>query len=197
MTQTLLHRLRLAAATVIALGGVTAGTALAVAHGTTVQTAVPAGAVPGVLQTPGGGACLTQAQARAVWQSVDDRLNALELHPSLRGVDALAAGTAAAQLHQYVQQRLLDAHLTEREVQRLDSISVLQPACGNQPLTVRVYVTLVADDYLAADGHVDHRDPGVGQTSEVLESYVRTPGGWKVVTIASLVPPAASPGTSV
>ena len=197
MAGTLPHRLRVAAAAAAVLGGVTAGTALAVAHGTTVQTAVPAGAVPGVLQTPASGACVTQSQARAVWQSVDDRVNALERHPSLSGVDALAQGTAAAQLRQYVQQRLLDAHLTEREVQRLDSISVLQPACGNQPLTVRVFVTLVADDYLAADGHLDHRDPGVGQTSEVLESYVRTQSGWKVVTIATLVPPSASPGTSV
>jgi hypothetical protein len=197
MAQTLLHRLRLAAAAVLALGGVTAGTALAVAHATTTQTAVPAGAVPGVLQTPGSGACVTQAQARAVWQSVDGRVNALELHPSLSGVDAVAQGTAATQLRQYVQQRLLDQHLSEREVQRLDSLSVLQPACGSQPLTVRAYVTLVQDDYLAADGHVDHRDPGVGQTSEVLDSYVRTADSWKVVTIASLGPPSLSPGTTV
>jgi hypothetical protein len=197
MAATLRHRLRLAAAAVVALGGVTAGTALAVAHATTEQTAVPAGAVPGVLQTPGGGTCLTQAQARAVWQNVDERMTALELHPSLSGVDAVAQGTAATQLRQYLQQRLLDQHLSEREVQRLDSISVLQFACGSQPLTVRAYVTLVQDDYLAADGHVDHRDPGVGQTSEVLLSYVRTPGGWKVITIASLGAPPASPGTTV
>jgi hypothetical protein len=198
MAPTLLQRLRIATTAALTLGGVTVGAALAVAHATTAeQNAVPAGAVPGVLQTPGSGACITEAQARGVWQTVDDRVNALVLHPSTAAVAALAQGTAATQLRAYVQQRLLDQHLTEREVQRLDSISVLQPACGSQPLTVRVYVTLVQDDYLAADGHVDHRDPGVGQSSEVIESYVRTPGGWKVITIATLGTPAPSPGITV
>lgn len=176
----------------LVLGGVTAGTVLAVSHATTVQSAIPAGAVPGLVPSPAAGNCLTEVAARNVWQSVDNRLNALELHPTVAGVEGIALGSAAAQLRQYVQQRLLDQHLTEREVQRLQSLTVLQAGCGGQPLTVRASVTLVRDDYLAPDGHVDHRDPGVGQTSEVLESFVRSSGGWKVITIASLGGPAAS-----
>lgn len=197
MAKTLLQRMRLAAAGVVALGGITAGTALAVAHATTTQNVVRAGAVPGVLQTPGAGTCVAQAEARAVWQGVNTRVDALVLHPSLAAVDGVAQGTAAVQLRQYVQQRLLDQHLTEREVQRLDSLTVVQPACGSQPLTVRAAVTLVQDDYLAADGHVDQHDPGVGQASQVIESYVRTTSGWKVITIARVGQPSVSPPATV
>lgn len=196
MEGSLQRRVRVAAAAVCALGVAALGGALIVDHATATQSAVPAGAVPGVLQTPGSGACVGQAQARGVWRDVDARLDALVLHPSVAGVDAVAQGTAAVQLRAYVQQHLLDQHLTEREQSRLDSLTVVQGARGAQPLTVRAVVTLVRDDYLGAGGHVDHADPGVGQTGAVLASYVRTASGWKLVTLAHLPLPTGS-GTSV
>jgi hypothetical protein len=165
---------------------------LTASHG----SAVPAGAVPGIITTPGGGPCVDEAGARTVWNDVNARLDALVLHPDLGRIAAVAQGTAATQMQQYLQQRLIDQHLTEREQERLDSLVIVQAGCGNQPLTVRVTETLVRDDYLAADGSVDHADPGVGSASHVLESYVRSAGVWKVITISSL-DQTPNPGTIV
>jgi hypothetical protein len=189
-------RAGLAASATVALAGITLGAALAVAHVSGSKSALPAAAVPGVLQTPGAGACVNKQGAQQVWTEVSDRLDALVLHPALSGVDAVAQGTAATQMRTYIQQRLLDNHLTERERSKLDDLSVVQPACGAQPLTVRVTVTLVQDDYLAADGHVDHADPGVGQTNHLLQSYVRSGATWKLITIASL-DQSPAPGTTI
>jgi hypothetical protein len=97
-----------------------------------------------------------------------------------------------------MQQRLLDQNLTEREQSRLDDLGIVQAACGAQPLTVRVTETLLQDDYLAADGSVDHADPGVGQAAHLLQSYVRSGATWKLITIASLDPtPTPTPPTTV
>lgn len=196
MAETLVHRARLAALAATVLGGVTAGSALAVAHATAVPPALPAAAVPGVLPGPGGGACLGQAQARAVWQSVEDRIDLLLRNPAEAGVDAVAEGAAATQLRAYVQTSLLDQHLSEHQLRALTALTVLQAGCGVQPLTVRATVTLAVDDYLTPDGQVDHSDPGVGQASQVLESFVRSGAGWKVITIAPLgaaATPSAAP----
>jgi hypothetical protein len=197
MRSLLRSRVARAAASAVLLVGLTIGAAVAVGRLSGTTGVVPAGAVPGVLQTPGSGSCVARPQAEQIWTDVNARLDALVLHPSLSGVDAVAQGTAAVQTRAYIQQRLLDNHLTEREKSRLDDLSIVQPACGAQPLTVRVTATLVQDDYLAADGHVDHQDPGVGQASHLLESFVRSgAGGWKLVTIASL-DQSPSPGTVV
>jgi hypothetical protein len=179
-------RIGLAATAAVALVGATVGAAIAIAHFSGSKTTLPASSVPGVIQTPGSGACLDSAQARQVWNDVNARLDALVLHPSLAGVDAVAQGAAAVQMRQYIQQRLLDQNLTEREKARLDDLTVVQAGCGSQLLTVRVTETLIQDDYLAADGHVDHVDPGVGNASHLLESFVRSGGTWKVSTIVSL-----------
>jgi len=188
-----LFRSRAGIATVAAvlIVGAALGAAIVVGHVTGSRNAIPAGAVPGVLQTPSSGACVARAQAQQVWSDVDARVDALVLHPSVSGVDAVAEGTAAEQMRAYVQTALLDHGLSERETSQLDDLSIVQSACGALPLTVRVTVTLLQDDYLAADGSVDHSDPGVGQVSHLLESYVRAGGGWKLVTIASL---DATPG---
>jgi hypothetical protein len=189
-------RLALATAAAVVMVGATLGAALAVAHFSGSKTAVPAGAVPGVLQTPQAGSCLSKPQAEVVWTDVSARLDALALHPDLSAVAAVAQGTAATQMRQYLQQRLLDNHLTEREKSRLDDLAIVQAACGSQPLTVRVTETLLQDDYLSADGSVDHQDPGVGQTSHLLESFVRSGSTWKLSAIASL-DQSPAPGSTV
>ncbi|HXA28007.1 MAG TPA: hypothetical protein VN193_04595 [Candidatus Angelobacter sp.] len=186
-------RTGVAIAAAIASLGLTLGTAVAVAHFRD-TTAIPAAAVPGVLQTPVPGPCVTKAQAQQVWNDVNARLDALVLHPSLNAVDGVAQGSAAAQIRAYLQQHLFDQHLTELERSRLDDLTVVQAGCGSQPLTVRISETLLQDDYLTADGSVDHADPGVGQASHLVQSYVRAGATWKLVTIASLDP---SPGGGI
>jgi hypothetical protein len=188
-------RVGLATAAAIVLVGATLGAAVALTRVSS-KNSVPASSVPGVLQTPQSGSCVSNAQARQVWTDVTGRLDALVLHPALSGVDAVAQGSAATQMRQYIQQRLLDHNLSEREKSRLDDLSIVQAGCGSQPLTVRVTETLMQDDYLAGDGHVDHVDPGVGQTSHLLETYARVAGTWKVQDIASL-DQTPSPGTTV
>jgi hypothetical protein len=188
-------RVGLATAAAIVLVGATLGAALTLARVSGSKGSVPASSVPGVVQSPSG-ACVSNAQARQVWTDVSARLDALVLHPSLSGIDAVAQGSAATEMHQYIQQRLLDHNLTEREKSRLDDLKIVKGGCGSDPLTVRVTETLMQDDYLAADGHVDHVDPGVGQTSHLLETYARVDGTWKVLDIASL-DQTPSPGTTV
>ncbi len=184
-------RTTLVVALAVAVLGIAAIGALIV-HLTSQSAALPAGAVPGVIQTPAPGACVDTAQARTVWNDVTQRLDALSLHPDVAKVGTVAEGTAAQQISQYLQQTLLDKHLTERERERLDSVTVVQPGCNGQPLTLHLTETLVQDDYLAPDGHVDHVDSSVGQRIELLESYVRSGGVWKVVSIANLAQPTDS-----
>jgi hypothetical protein len=160
--------------------------AVLVGRATAGSNSVPASSVPGVTSTPAPGPCLDDQQARGVWSDVTKRLDALVLHPDLARVATVAQGTAAQEISDYVQHTLLDHHFTEREHERLDDLSVVQPGCGGQPLSVRVTETLVQDDYLAPDGHVDHRDAGVGQSHQLLETYMHTASGWKVIDIASL-----------
>ena len=189
-------RIGLAIAAAVVMVGATLGAALAVAHFSSGRRAVPAAVVPGVLQTPQPGGCVNKQQAEQVWTDVSARLDALALHPDLGAVDGVAQGTAASQLRQYLQQQLIDAHLTEREKSHLDDLVIVRAACGSQPLTLRVTETLVQDDYLRADGSVDHQDAGVGQTAHLLESFVRSGDTWKVTTIASL-DQSPGPGSTV
>jgi hypothetical protein len=183
-------RVGVAAAAAIVLVGATLGAAIALAH------ASGSKGTQATAAAPSPGQCLTVSQARQVWSDVNGRLDALVLHPTLAGVDAIAQGSAAVQMRQYIQQRLLDQKLTEREKSRLDDLIVVQAGCGSQALTVRSTSTLVQDDYLAADGHVDHADPGVGSTTHLLESYARSGGVWKVTSLTSLDQTPA-PGSTV
>ena len=183
-------RIVVASVAIIAVAAVAAITAVvAHFHGTT--SSIPAGSIPG-LQNPAPGACLTDTQARAVWTDVSQRLDALSLHPDTTRVGDVAEGTAAAEITQYLQQTLLDKHLTERERERLDGLTVVQAGCGSGSLTVQATETLVQDDYLAPDGHVDHKDPQVGQTQHLLESYVRSGSVWKLIALTSLDQPSPS-----
>jgi len=171
----------------IAIAAIAAGAVIV--HHTSGSGSVPAASVPGVTETPAPGACVDDAQARNVWTDVTRRIDALVLHPDVSHIDTVAQGTAAQDIRQYLEQTLLAKHLTERERERLDAVRVLQPGCNGLPLTLQVTETLVQDDYLAVGGHVDHADPGVGQTHRSLESYVRSGGTWKLIALESLDQP--------
>lgn len=181
-------RWTLAVIATVVLALVTAVGVVVVRH-TSGSGSVPATSVPGITETPGAGPCLDEAAARKVWSEVNARLDALVLHPDVSHIGTVAEGTAADDVRQYIEDNLLAKHLTERERERLDSLQVLQGGCAGQPLTVRTSETLVQDDYLAADGHVDHVDSGVGRTTQLIESYVRSGSTWKVIAIQSLDQP--------
>ena len=52
---------------------------------------------------------------------------------------------------------------------------------------------LVQDDYLNADGSVNHSDPSVGMAVNLLQEYVKVSGVWKESDLTDLSQPAASP----
>lgn len=132
------------------------------------------------------GACVTTSDARVVWTTVNGRLVAIGLDPHHAGVDGVAAGPAADQLRQYFQRQLTAQNLVERETDRLDDVVVLDPACSNAPLVLRVTETLVQDDYLRPDGAIDHRDARVGSQLHYVMTYERTSDGWRLWQITSL-----------
>jgi len=197
MSQMSARRLRIGGPLLIAvvLLAVAFGAAAAVVHfGGNKSSSTPSGAAPA--PPTATAQCLSDSQARAIWTDVNGRLDALVLHPDLSKIGGVAEGTAAVDMQQYIQTKLLDPKLTERERERLDSLSIVQAGCNGQPLTLRVTETLVQDDYLAADGHVDHQDPAVGTASHLLESFARSGSTWKVTSIASL-DQTPNPGTTV
>jgi hypothetical protein len=155
--------------------------------------------VPGITQTPAPGACVDATAARGIWTDVSKRVDALVLHPDLSRIGDVADGTAAEELRVYIQTNLLDHKLTEREQERLDDVRVLQPGCHGAPLTLQVRETLVHDDYLAPDGHVDHVDAGVGSTHTLVDTYFRTGDTWRITAIepADQSTPAPSGGQSI
>ena len=185
-------RTAVAAGVMVALAGLALIAGIIVHNTTRSSASLPAGVVPGLVQTPAAGPCVTTKQARAVWNDVNDRIDALSLHPDLKRVGDVAEGTAADEISQYLQLTLIDKKLTERERERLDDLTVVEPGCNGEPLTVNVSETLVQDDYLAADGHVDHVDANVGHSLHLLESYVRAGSTWKVVALTSLDQPTPS-----
>jgi hypothetical protein len=181
----------------VLLVAVAAGVAAAVVHfggSKNTSSSNASGAAPPPPTATTG--CLNDSQARAIWNDLNGRLDALVLHPDLNKIADVAQGTAATDMRQYIQQKLLDHKLTEREHERLDSLSIVQAGCNGQPVTLRVTETLVQDDYLAADGHIDHQDPAVGSASHLLESFARSGSTWKVTSIASL-DQTPDPGTTV
>lgn len=188
-------RIALAAGIMVALAGVAFIAALIAHFADNGHNSLPAGSIPGI-PTPGtGAACLDTTQARAVWTDVTKRLDALSLHPDVSRVGDVAAGSAATEIRHYLQQTLIEKHLTEREREQLDNLSVIEDGCNGLPLTVHVTETLVQDDYLAPDGHVDHSDSQVGHQLETVESYVRSGSTWKVVAITSLEQPTPQGNT--
>ena len=140
----------------------------------------------------GGPGCVSQPQAVAIWTQIDGRLNAIEADPDHTGASAVATGAALQEIQQYLVQQLEANHWTEHEVDRLDSLALVDPGCGGGTLQVRVAVTIVTDDYLKAGGQIDHADASVGMTLHFLESYTRAGGAWKESAVVDLDRPAAS-----
>jgi hypothetical protein len=137
--------------------------------------------------------CLTQSEATHVWTTVNDRIDAIELDPHHTGVSAVTAGSALTAITTYLQQQLVGPGFTEREVDHLDQLTVVQAGCNGGLLILNVTMTLVQDDYLNAAGHVDHHDPSVGQQLNVLQEYVESGGVWKETAFSDLTQPGATP----
>jgi hypothetical protein len=141
--------------------------------------------------SPEATGCVSDQQAKQIWTRVDDRLNAVELNPKSSPAD-VATGTALMGIQQYLQDTLVAHNLTEREVDKLQSIKIVDAGCSGGTLKLQVTMTLVQDDYLAADGHVDHADMLVGMTLHTLQSYVRSGSAWKESDFQSLDQPPSS-----
>lgn len=142
--------------------------------------------------------CVDVRAATEVWKDVNRRLNAVTRSADHGGLDGAATGAAAALLRQYIDAQLIAKKLTEREQDRLDSLTVTDGGCSGGPLVVEVRETLVGDDYIAADGHVDHADAKVGTASHFQNTYVRAGSTWKLSDLQDLDAPGPSaPSTTV
>ena len=137
--------------------------------------------------------CVSQSAATQIWASVDNRLNAIELDPHHSGLSGVTTGNAQTTITAYLQQQLVGQGLTEREIDHLDRLSVVQAGCDGSRLILNVTMTLVRDDYLNAAGRVDHQDASVGRQLNLLQEYVRSGSGWKETDFSDLTPPGANP----
>ena len=126
-----------------------------------------------------GSGCVTTAEATRVWNGIDAKLNAIEADPKHGGASYVATGSALNLIEQYLAQQLEANSFTEIEVDKLESVAIVDAGCNNGTLKLRVTMTLVKDDYVKANGKVDHADPAVGKTLHYNESFVRAGGVWK------------------
>lgn len=169
------HTSRLAATTAAAALGV----ALVAACGTSSATATPAPASgAGAVRAQGSG-CVSQAQAQQIWTEIDNQIIAFEANPKSAKPDTVATGAALEAIQTYLAQQLEANHWSEREVDRLDSLTVADAGCNNGTLVVHGTITLVTDEYLAGDGQVDHHDSEEGQKQDFIDNFVRVGGYWK------------------
>ena len=136
--------------------------------------------------------CVSQSEATRIWATVDDRLNAIELDPHHPGLSSVTTGNAQTTINAYLQQQLVGHGFTEREVDHLDQLTVVQAGCNGSWLVLNVTMTLIQDDYLNAAGKVDHQDASVGKQLTLLQEYVRSGSGWKETDFSDLTPPGAS-----
>jgi len=139
-----------------------------------------------------GAGCVTKAEATRIWTTIDAKLNAIEADARHGGVSTIATGSFLDQVELYLAQQLEANNFTEDEVDKLDSITVVAPGCGNGTLQLRVTLTLVKDNYVKATGQVDHADPSVGKTLHFLESFIRSGGAWKESDLQNLDNPGPS-----
>ena len=149
---------------------------------------------------PGGGTasgvptslpgCVSRAAARDIWTRIDNRLNAIALDPRHAGLSDVATGSALSEIQGYIQTTLVAKGLTEREVDTLDSLTVSDAACTGNSLQVTVASTVAQDDYLRADGTVDHRDAAVGTQLHLVETFDRVGGVWKESSITDAGSPS-------
>jgi hypothetical protein len=137
--------------------------------------------------------CVTQSEAKGIWTTVNHRLDAIELDPRHAGVSAVTTGSARTAITTYLEQQLVARGLTEHEVDRLDTLRIVQAGCNGGRLMLNVIMTVVQDDYLKTGGALDHRDPSVGSALNLLQAYVRSGGSWKESDFSDLTPPAVSP----
>ena len=105
----------------------------------------------------------------------------------------MTTGNALTAITGYLQQQLAGPGFTEREVDRLDHLTVVQAGCNGGLLILNVTMTIVQDDYLNAAGQVNHQDPSVGQQLNLLLEYARSGGIWKETAFSDLTSPGATP----
>lgn len=126
-----------------------------------------------------GSGCVSKSQAQQIWTEIDNRIIAFEAHPKSATPDTVATGAALEAIQTYLAQQLEANNWTEREVDKLDSLTVSDAGCNNGTLVVHGTITLVTDEYLAGDGQVDHHDSQEGQKQDFIDNYVRVGGYWK------------------
>lgn len=151
---------------------------LLTACGASSAKATPAGGAIGGVRAQGSG-CVSQAQAQQIWTDIDNRIIAFEAHPKTATPESVATGAALEAIQTYLAQQLEANNWTEREVDKLDSLTVANAGCNNGTLVVHGTITLVTDEYLAGDGQVDHHDSQEGQKQDFIDNYVRVGGYWK------------------
>jgi len=142
--------------------------------------------------SPGTG-CVSHDQAVQVWTDIDKRINAIELDPKHAGVSGVASGQALQLINEYLQMQLVSSSFTEREVDKLESLSVVDAGCNGGDLQVQVTEKVVQDDYLRPDGTVDHPDPAVGSDLTLVETFVRSGSTWKESNFRDLTQPTSTP----
>ncbi len=162
------------------------------ACGATPPATGTAGPTSGGAPTAAAG-CVSESSARDIWTRIDERLNAIVLDPQHQGLSGVATGSALTNLQDYIQTTLVAKHLTEREVDRLDNLTIVDAGCASTAsLQLSITTTMTRDDYLKPDGSFDHSDPAVGRTLHLIESFQRVGAVWKESAIARLDVPSPS-----
>ena len=141
-------------------------------------SSAPSSGASGAVKAQGSG-CVSQSQAQQIWTAIDNRIIAFEADPKNAKPDTIATGAGLSAVQQYLARQLVANHWTEREVDKLDSLTVVNAGCNNGTLIVHGTITLVTDEYVAADGTVDHHDSEEGSQQEFIDNYVRVGGFWK------------------
>jgi len=151
------------------------------------------GASPGGSPGAQGGGCVSHDEAVQIWTDIDQKLNAIELDPKHAGVANVATGQALQLINEYLQTQLIASNFTEKEVDKLESLSVIDAGCSGGDLTVQVSEKVVQDDYLRPNGQLDHSDSAVGTTLELVETFVRDGTTWKESNFRDASQPTSTP----
>jgi hypothetical protein len=183
----------------------TVAIALASCSGSTTSTSnrgsSHSGGSPGSSSTPSPGSsvpaqgtgCVSHDEAVRIWTEIDQKLNAVELDPKHAGVTDVATGQALQLINEYLQMQLVSSNFTEKEVDKLESLSIVDAGCNGGDLQVTVSEKVVQDDYLKPNGQVDHADPAVGTTLQLAETFTRSGGTWKESDFRDMSSPTSTP----
>lgn len=169
----------------LVIAGCSSSTATSSARHSPTSSSSTGGSSPSAIPAQGSG-CVSQTEAMQIWNKADAKLNAIELDPKHAGVADVATGEAQQLINVYLQQQLVALNFTEKEVDKLDSLTVIDAGCNGGTLDLHVAIVLVRDDYLKPDGQVDHPDPQVGMTLHFDETFVRVSSVWKEANFSSL-----------